>query len=1064
MFSRFFINRPIFAAVVSIVITLGGFITMMSLPIAQYPDIEPPTVTVSTTYPGASAQVVADTVAAPIEQQVNGVEGMLYMQSTSASDGSYNLTVTFETGTNLDMAAVLVQNRVAVAMASLPEDVKRIGVTTKKKSPSFAMCINLLSKDGRFSDIYLSNYATLRVRDELSRLPGAGDVQVMGAGNYSMRLWLDPQKMESLKITTSDVVSAIQEQNIQVAAGVIGQPPAPKTQSFQYTVNVLGRLKDVEQFKNIIVKTGESGRLVRVKDVARVELGAESYNVVCNLNGNPTSLIMIYQLPGANLLALSQEVRRAMAKLKAGFPEGLDYQVTYDASWVVNESIKEIVETLAIAAFLVILTVFVFLQDWRATLIPSVTIPVSLVGTFLVMQVLGFTINTLTLFGLVLAIGIVVDDAIVVVENVSRNIDESGLPPKEATVKAMGEVTGPVIATTLVLLAVFVPTAFMGGITGILYKQFALTIATATVFSSINALTLSPALCGLVLRRTPEHRFFFFRGFNWFMGHSTSTYINIVKKAVSHRFFSVLVFLGICAAVYFGMVSTPTGFVPPEDQGYLMCNVQLPDGASLRRTEAVMKRVNKILEHTPGVANNIAIVGYSILEGTMASNMAANVVVLKPWAERLKHPEQESLNAILGRLYMELGSIQEAQAVAFPTPALPGLGVAGGFDMMLEDRGGVGLDQLQVMAQEMAADGNGQPGLTGLYTSFRANVPQLYAEVDRTKVKAMGVPLNNVFNTLQAYLGSTYVNDFNKFGRTYQVRIQADARFRAKPADIEKLKVRNSNGDMLPLGTVSHVRESFGPQVINRYNMYPAASIKGNAAPGYSSGQAIGLMADMAAKKLPGTMGYDWTGMSYQEVMAGGTGSLIFVLAVILVYLVLAAQYESWKIPTPVILSVPLAMSGAFAALLLRGLDNNVYTQIGLVLLVGLATKNAILIVEFAKDKYESGLSAAEAAVEASRLRFRPILMTAFSFILGVIPLLIADGAGAGARRALGTAVFGGMLAATILGVVFVPPIYSVFQRIGEKRARRKAAQAAAEQRAPAGVDQAEEPPPGAGA
>ena len=1037
MFSRFFINRPIFAGVVSIIITLGGFITMLSLPIAQYPNIEPPTVTVSASYPGANAKVVADTVAAPIEQQVNGVEGMIYMSSNSADDGSYNLTVTFETGTNLDMAQVLVQNRVAIAEPQLPEDVKRIGVTTKKKSPNFALAINIISPDGRYDDIYLSNYATLRLRDELSRVPGAGDVQVMGADQYSMRIWLDPEKLLARGITTEDVANAIREQNVQVAAGVIGQPPAPKGQSFQYTVNVMGRLEDVEQFKNIIIKTDAGGRMTRVKDVARVELGAQSYNLKTNLNDKPSALIFIYQLPGANLLELSQRARAVMERLKKSFPQGIDYVITYDASWVVQASIDEIVVTLVIAAILVILTVFVFLQDWRATLIPSVTIPVSLVGTFAVMSVLGFSINTLTLFGLVLAIGIVVDDAIVVVENVSRNIDESGLPAKEATLKAMEEVTGPVIATTLVLLAVFVPTAFMGGITGILYKQFALTIATATVFSSINALTLSPALCGLVMRPTPEHRNLFFRGFNKVMERSTAGYLQIVGRAVRHRFFSLLVFLGIGALAFWGGSVVPSGFVPPEDQGYLMANTQLPDGASRQRTEAVMQKIDEIIAGTPGVANNISVTGYSILEGVASSNMGFNVVVLKHWDKRVDDPKQ-SMNAILAHLRREFSKIQEAVVVAFPTPALPGLGVTGGFDFMLQDRAGVGLSQLQKMANELVADGNAQKGLTSLYTGFRANVHQIFVDVDRTKVKTLGVSLSSVFNTMQAYLGSAYVNDFNKFGRTYQVKIQADARFRARPEDILMLEVRNKEGKMVPLGTLVEVKDSFGPQILTRYNMYPAASIKGNAAPGYSSGQAMDLMARMAESKLPDTMGYEWTGMSYQELVASGEAGIIFILAVVFVYLVLAAQYESWKIPVPVILSVPLALSGAFAALILRGLDNNVYTQIGLVLLVGLATKNAILIVEFAKEKYESGMTAEEAAIEASRLRFRPILMTAFSFILGVVPLLIATGAGAGARQALGTAVFGGMMAATVLGVVFVPPLFAVFQKLGLRRGQNK--------------------------
>jgi HAE1 family hydrophobic/amphiphilic exporter-1 len=1035
VFSRFFIHRPIFAAVVSIVLVLAGGITLLNLPVAQYPEIEPPTVNVSTAYPGASARVVADTVAAPIEQEINGVEGMLYMSSVSASDGSYTLTVTFETGTDLDMAAVLVQNRVSTALASLPEEVKRIGVVTKKKSPSFAVAINLFSSDNQYDDIFLSNFATLHVRDEISRLPGAGDVQVMGAGDYSMRLWLDPQRLKARSLTAGDVAQALQEQNVQVAAGVIGQPPAPEGQAFQYTVNALGRLTEVEQFENIIIKTGEGGGITRIKDVGRVELGAQSYDVVSLLNGRPSALVFIYQLPGANLLNLSERVKAEMEELKAGFPQGLDYVVTYDAAWAVQASVEEMVETLFIAALLVIFTVFVFLQDWRATLIPAVTIPVSLVGTFLVMSLLGFSINTLTLFGLVLAIGIVVDDAIVVVENASRNLDESGLPPRQATEKAMAEVTGPVIATTLVLLAVFVPTAFMGGMVGILYKQFALTIATATLFSSINALTLSPALCGLLLRPSPPRRSLFFRGFNRLLGGATSGYLRVVSLAVRRRLFTLLVFVGIGGAVYWGVAATPTGFVPMEDQGYFMTNLQLPDGASLQRSEKVMARVDKILSQTPGVANFMSIIGFSILEGNAVSNVGANVVVLEPWDQRDQDPAK-SLGAILGRVSRRFSQIQEANVVAFPVPPLPGLGVAGGFDLMVEDRAGMGLGVLQQAAQELVQRGNAQKELTNLFTSVRTGVPQLFVDVDRTKVLSMQVPLSSVFNTMQAMLGSAYVNDFNKFGRTYQVRIQADSRFRAQPGDIERLQVRSAAGEMVPLAAVAEVREIFGPQTITRYNMYPAASVKGDNAPGYSSGQALQTMAQTARQTLPQGMGFDWTGQSYQEVTSGGMGGAIFGLAVVFVFLVLAAQYESWKIPIPVILSVPLALSGAFGALLLVGETNNVYTQIGLVLLVGLATKNAILIVEFAKERCEEGMGAAEAAVEASRLRFRPILMTAFSFILGVLPLVFASGAGAAARFALGVAVLGGMLAATVLGVIFVPALFAVFQRLGSRRGR----------------------------
>ncbi|MCB2226183.1 MAG: multidrug efflux RND transporter permease subunit [Desulfarculaceae bacterium] len=1056
MFSRFFINRPIFAAVVSIVIVLGGLLTLVGLPISQYPTIEPPTVNVTASYPGASADVVAQTVAQPIEQQVNGVEGMLYMSSNSASDGSYSLTVTFETGVDQDMATVLTQNRVAVATPSLPDEVKRLGVTTKKKSPNFAMLITLVDRSGLYDDVYLSNYASINIRDELARINGVGDVQVLGAGDYSMRVWLDPQKLKSFSLTTDDVANAIKEQNVQVAAGVIGQPPAPKGQSFQLTVNVLGRLKDVDQFADIIVKTGPDGRLVRVKDVAKVDLGAKTYTVNCQLNQQPTTTIMVYQLPGANLLQLSEACRKVLAGLAERFPEGLESVVAYDASDVVRASIEEIVSTLLIAIVLVILTVYVFLQDVRSTLIPAITIPVSLIGTFGVMGILGFSINTLTLFGLVLAIGIVVDDAIVVVENCARNIDEHKLTGKEAAIRSMEEISGAVIATTLVLLAVFVPTAFMGGMTGILYKQFALTIAVATIFSSINALTMSPALCALLLRPSKEHRSWFWRGFNKFLGWATAGYEGIVKQVVRKLFLAMLVYGILGVAAFWIMGHTATGFVPQEDQGYAIANIQLPDGASLERTQAVVDQANKIVAATPGIAYNIAITGYNLLDSTVASNMAGLVLVYKSWGARADKPEQ-SQDAMLQHLNMAFYGIQEAQLVAFPTPALPGLGLSGGFEFQLQDRGSLGLLNLQKVAGEFIQDGNSQAGLTGMYTSFRANVPQLFVDVDRVKVMSLGVPLSTVFDTLQAYLGSAYVNDFNKFGRTYQVNIQAEAQFRDQADEILSLQVRNPEGQMLPLGTLVNVTPYLGPQIVPRFNLYSAATIRGNAAPGYSSGQAISLLKSMAKEKLPLSMGYAWSGISYQQVVAGGTGAVVFVVAVVFVFLVLAAQYESWKLPVPVVLAVPLALLGAFIALHVRGLDNNVYTQIGLVLLVGLATKNAILIVEFARDLNEQGKNILDAAIEASRLRFRPILMTAFSFILGVIPLLIATGAGAGARKALGTAVFGGMLAATFLGVCFVPGLFVLFQRMGAKK--RAKAQAAANPAPPAEEQTAPQPP-----
>ncbi|MCB2186144.1 MAG: multidrug efflux RND transporter permease subunit [Deltaproteobacteria bacterium] len=1031
MFSKFFIERPIFSAVISIIIVIGGAVTLFSLPIAQYPNMAPPTVTVSTSYPGANAQVVADTVAAPIEQEVNGVQDMLYMSSTSAADGSYNLTVTFKTGVDLDMATVLVQNRVAVAQAKLPEDVKRLGVTTKKKSPDFALTVNVSSPDGRYSDIYLSNYTYLNLKDEISRISGVGDVVVWGAAEYSMRLWLDPNRLKYLGLTTDDVVNAIQEQNVQVAAGIVGQAPAPKGQAFQFTVTTLGRLENAEQFKDIILRATNDGRIIRVKDVGRVELGAKDYTFSSQLNGKSTVTLAVFQLPGANAIQLSNDVQAAMKRLSEKFPEGMEYVISYDASDVVRASIKEIITTLLEAALLVFLTVYIFLQDFRATIVPAITIPVSLIGTFSVMAALGFSLNTLTLFGLVLAIGIVVDDAIVVVENATRNIAETGLPAKEATIKAMTEVTGPVVATTLVLLAVFIPASFMAGISGIMFKQFALTIATATVFSSINALTMSPTLCALLLRPARQTRNPVFKAFNWGMTKSTNAYMGIVGSAVRRLIIGFMVFGGLLALMYFSMTSTPTSFVPPEDQGYALVNIQLPDGASLERTQMVVEKVNKIIDETPGIANNIALIGYSLLDGTNNANMGGNYIIYKPWDERAGKPA-ESQAAIIGHLRKELSKIQDANCAAFVTPPIPGVGLAGGFQMMLQDRGAMGLPALQQMAQEIVEDGNAQPGLVGLYTTFRAGVPQLFVDVDRTKVKTLGVPLSSVFSTLQAYMGSTYVNDFNKFGRTYQVRVQADSKYRAQAEDIRKLDVRNDAGAMIPLSTLARIEDFFGPQVIFRYNLYPSASIYGSAAPGYSSGEALNTMAALAKAKLPSAMGYEWTGLSYQEA-TGGSGAFIFVLAVVFVYLVLAAQYESWKIPFAVILVVPIAVLGAFLAIIIRGLDFNVYTQIGLVLLVGLAAKNAILIVEFAKEARDrEGKGIIEAALEACRLRFRPILMTAFSFILGVIPLVIATGAGAGSRRAMGTSVLGGMLLATVLGVVFTPIFYVTLEKLGE--------------------------------
>jgi HAE1 family hydrophobic/amphiphilic exporter-1 len=1035
MFSKFFIERPIFASVISIVIVIAGVVAFGVLPVAQYPEITPPTVEVSTIYPGGNARVVAETIAAPIEQQVNGVENMIYMSSTSASDGSYKLTVTFEIGTDLDMAQVLVQNRVKLAEPNLPEEVKRQGVNTKKKSTNIVQFISLYSPDGRYDELYLSNYATLRLRDLLSRINGVGEVMIFPQSDYSMRIWLNPRHLRSRNLTTEDVLSAIREQNVQVAAGQIGQPPAPRGQNFQYTVNVLGRLTEIEQFEDIIIKTDEGGRITRLKDIARIELGGKSYDLTSSLNGSPSASVAIYQLPGANALDLAKQVRSTMKELSQAFPEGMAYKIPYDTTIFVEESIKEVYVTLLQAAALVFLVLFIFLQDWRSTLIPAVTIPVALIGTLAIMLAMGFSLNMLTLFGLVLAIGIVVDDAIVVVEATVSHM-EQGMKAKEAAIKAMSEVSGPVVATTLVLLAVFIPAAFLPGITGELYRQFALTIAVSTVFSSINALTLSPALAALVLRPPRQRKNIFFRGFDTLFRKTGNGYGAMAKTLVRRTAIMMLLFLGLAALTGRQFARLPTGFLPTEDQGYLIANIQLPNAASLERTQEVLTKIDRILEQTPGVQNWVSLGGFSMIDGTNASNAATVFIVMAPWEERTE-PSLSQV-AILGSLQRKLFQIQEAIVFAFPPPAITGLGVVGGFQMQLQDRADVGLEELDKMVREIIQDGNAQSGLRGLNTTFRVDVPQLFAEVDRTKAKTLEIPLNGVFNTLQTYLGSSYVNDFNKFGRTWQVKVQADHRFRVEPGDIRQLEVRDIKGQMIPIGTLVSVERILGPQTILRYNLYPAASVTGQGAPGFSSGQALNLMEELADTKLPTSMGHEWTAMSYQEKKVGSEAVMVFALAIILVFLVLAAQYESWSSPAAVILVVPLAVLGTVIALVLRAFDNNVYTQIGVVLLIGLASKNAILIVEFAREQRAQGKGILDAAVTASQLRFRPILMTAISSIAGFMPLVIASGAGAASRQAIGTAVVGGMIAATIMSLIFTPVFYVVMQRVSEFRRKEK--------------------------
>ena len=1038
MSSKFFIERPIFSSVISIVIVIAGLVTLFGLPIAQYPEITPPTVQVSAVYPGANAEVISQTVAAPIEQEVNGVEGMIYMSSTSASDGSYSLTVSFEVGTDLDLAQILVQNRVALAEPSLPEEVVRQGVSTKKQSTNIVMIVSLSSPDGRYDELFLSNFATLQLRDRLSRVEGVGEVSVFPSSDYSMRIWLDPQQLRSRQITTQEVLTAIREQNVQVAAGQIGQPPAPETQGLQLSVNVLGRLSEVEQFEDIIVKTSADGRIVRLRDVARVELGGQNYNLTSTLEGANSASVLIYQLPGANALQVATDVRAAMEEMATLFPQGVDYAIPYDTTLFVQASIDGVVMTLFQAGALVFLVLFIFLQDWRATLVPAVTIPVALIGTFAVMASLGFSLNMLTLFGLVLAIGVVVDDSIVIVEATASNI-EKGLNSKEAAIKAMSEVSGPVVATSLVLMAVFIPAAFLPGITGEMYRQFALTIAAATVFSTLNALTLSPALSALLLRPQPERKNAFFRGFDRVFAVAGSGYAGVAQSLLRRSFLAMLLFVGLLLFTGWQFGRVPTGFLPQEDQGYLLVNVQLPDSASLGRTNQVLRQIDDIVEGTDGVQTWVSLGGFSLIDGTAASNSAVVFVVLTPWEERTA--PALSADAILAGLQSRLFGIQEAVVFGFPPPAINGLGVSGGFQMQLQARGNVSLTELGAMAQELIADGNAQSGLTNLNTTFRAAVPQLFAEVDRTQAKKLGVSLDEIFGTLQAYLGSAYVNDFNRFGRTWQVKLQADHQFRLTPEDIRQLEVRNASGDMVPVGALVDVDYITGPQTILRYNLYPTASITGQAAPGFSSGQALLLMEEMADAKLPISMGYEWTGVSYQERQVGGEAIAIFGLAILLVFLVLAAQYESWTSPAAVILVVPLAILGTVVALLLGGSDNNVYTQIGIVLLIGLASKNAILIVEFARQEREGGRDIMEAAAEAARRRFRPILMTAISSIAGFMPLLLAVGAGAASRQAVGYAVVGGMIAATIMSLLFTPVFYLVMQRLSERSWRKKPAE-----------------------
>ncbi len=1030
MLSKFFIERPVLANVIAVLIMLLGVVTLLRLPVAQYPEITPSTVQVTTSFPGASPQVLIDSVAAPIEQQVNGVENMLYMSSNSASDGSYTLTVTFEVGTDVDMATVLVQNRVNQALARLPQQVQSQGVTVQKKSTAILMCVTLESPDGTFDNLFLSNYAYLRVRDELSRIPGVGAVSVNGSDEYGMRIWLDPDKVKTYGLSAQDVINAVSQQNVQVAAGQIGQQPAPDSMHFQYMIQTQGRLENVKQFEDIIIKAdfNQTGQVLRLKDVARVELGSKTYDLFAEKDGKPASLVAIYLLPGANALQTADAVKAVMKKVSQDFPPGLVYTIPFDTTRFVNQAIHDVYKTLIEAGILVLLVIMLFLQDFKAMLVPATTVPVTILGAFIAMGMLGFSVNLITLFGIILAIGIVVDDAIIIVEGTAHHI-EQGNTPHDAAIATMKELFGPIIGITLVLISVFLPASFMPGITGQLYRQFSLVIASTAVISAINAATLKPTQCALWMKPHTGELNAFFRGFNAVYNRCEAVYTRIVGFMVRHAKMAMLGYVALIVVTGIGFASLPTGFLPEEDQGYAIMSVQLPPAASLTRTAKVIKQIDGFLQETPGIADWITFGGLSILDSLNQPNMATIFLMYTDWDKRPKGVTQET---ILRHVQARLATLQDAVAFVMVPPAIQGLGQSGGFQMVVEDRGNLGPVALQNACYGLVSVGRSQTGLTPLNVTYNASTPQIYADIDRTQVEYKGVSLSNVFSTLSTYMGSTYINDFNKFGRVYQVRAQAEPRFRLKPEDLLQLEIRNSKGEMMPLSAVTSIKEILGPTVLNRYNLYTSASVYGSAAPGFSSGQALTLMEQMAKDKLPTSMGIEWTNMSYQEKKVGNQAYLIFALAVVLVYLVLSAQYESWCTPTAVILVVPLALLGTMLALLFRGMDNNVYTQIGVVLLIALASKNAILIVEFARERRAKGEDINTAAVEAARMRFRPILMTSFAFILGVVPLLTASGAGAASQRAVGTAVFGGMLASTILAVLVVPVFYVLVQRFAE--------------------------------
>lgn len=1045
MMSKFFIERPVLANVLAIVLVVLGAVAVLRLPVSQYPNVVPPTVQVTTRYPGASPQTVIDTVALPIELQVNGVDKMLYMQSTSAADGTYTLTVTFEIGTDPDTAQVLVQNRVAIALASLPVPVQSQGVTIQKKNTAILQIVTLNSPDGRYDSLFMSNYATINLVNELARLPGVGSVNVVGAGDYAMRIWMDPEKLYSFGLQPRDVIDAVKQQSQEVAAGQIGMPPAPKDQDFQYTVDIQSRMTDPSGFADIIVKdqTAQGGRLVRLRDVSRIELGAQTYSQDFKLNGKPGAGIAIYQTPEANSLAVAKEVKTKMERLAAHFPQGLAYSVPFDTTVFVQASIDEVYTTLYEAGVLVLIVILVFLQNFRATLVPATTVPVTIIGAFAAMAALGFTINLSTLFGIVLAIGIVVDDAIVIVEGVSKYI-ERGMSGHDAAIRAMSELFGPVIGITLVLMSVFLPAAFMPGLTGRMFAQFALVIAATALISAVNAATLKPTQCALWLREPepPEKRNWFYRGFNIVYQRMEDAYAALIGGMVRKSGLMVLIALGLAGVGFWGIARLPTAFIPNEDQGYAMIAVQLPEGASLERTEASLAQATKIAGATPGIENVIAIAGQSVLDNSATlANTGVAYVIFKDWSERAKAKDQD-LVSLYRRLQSEVGGITDGKAVVLVPPPIQGVGNAGGFQMQVELLGGsFDYQKLYELTSSMVESAERSPELQRVLTTFRPGAPHVGVTVDRARTETLKVSVGDVFSTLTAYLGSSYVNQFNKFGQSYQVYVQADSQFRRHPEDLLDLYVRNRDQQMIPIGSIAQIGPLVAPPLITLYNLYPSAPIIGGPATGFSSGQAMDAMEAIAKKTLPDDVSYEWTAMSYQEKIVGNQLYFIFALSLLLVYLCLAGQYESWILPLAVLSAVPLALLGPVIALTWLRVANNLYTQIGLMLLIALSAKNGILIVEVARERrLIDGAPILEAAVEAARTRFRPILMTSFAFILGVVPLVTATGAGANARRSLGISVFSGMLASTCLAVLFVPSFFVVLQQLQERKKQKKAA------------------------